>query len=259
MKQEQVVAKTKAKAGGDLWDSIRTLIYAILIAVGIRTFAYEPFHIPSASMYPTLLIGDYVFVSKFSYGYSRYSLLFSPPLFSGRVLDSEPKRGDVVVFRFPQDTSIDYIKRLVGLPGDRIQMKEGALYINGQPVQRRRVEDFEQRDHFGNVVGRTKQWEETLPNGVTYRTLDLYDFGREDNTGVFTVPAGHYFMMGDNRDNSQDSRVPVETGGVGFVPAENLIGRAEIRWISIEPSASLLKPWTWFGAFRWDRMFTGIR
>lgn len=259
MDQEQTVAKAKTR-GGDLWESLRTLVYAILIALGIRTFAYEPFHIPSESMLPTLLVGDYVFVSKYAYGYSRYSLLFSPPLFQGRILGSEPKRGDVVVFRFPLDTSVDYIKRVVGLPGDRLQMRDGALYLNGEPVKRRRVEDFERRDRFGNVVERNEQWEETLPNGVTYRTLNLYSFSREDNTGVFTVPDGHYFMMGDNRDNSLDSRVSssANPAGVGYVPADLLIGRAEVRWISIEPSASLLKPWTWFSALRWNRMFTGI-
>jgi signal peptidase I len=262
MDQEQVVGKPKTR-GGELWDSLRTLVYAVLIAVGIRTIAYEPFHIPSESMLPTLLVGDYVFVSKYAYGYSKYSLLFSPPLFQGRILASEPKRGDVVVFRWPHDPSVDYIKRLVGLPGDRIQMREGVLYLNGEAVKRRRVEDFERRDRFGNLVERNQQWEETLPGdgknpAVTYRTLDLYAYSASDNTGVYTVPPGHYFMMGDNRDNSQDSRVPLEVGGVGYVPSDHLIGRADVRWISIEPSATLLKPWTWFSALRWDRMFTGI-
>ncbi|HEX6959784.1 MAG TPA: signal peptidase I [Ferrovibrio sp.] len=257
MEQEHVVAKTKQRSG-DIWESLRTLVYAILIALGIRTFAYEPFHIPSESMLPTLLVGDYVFVSKFSYGFSRYSLLFSPPLFHGRILGSEPKRGDVVVFRWPRDPSIDYIKRVVGLPGDRLQMRDGVLYINGEPVKRKRIQDFERRDRFGNVQERIEQWEETLPNGVSFHTLNLFNFNAGDNTGVYTVPPHHFFMMGDNRDNSQDSRVPVEFGGVGYVPEENLIGRAEIRWISIDPSASLFKPWTWFGALRWNRMFTGI-
>ncbi len=257
MDQEQAVAKAKTR-GGDIWDSLRTLVYAVLIAVGIRTVAYEPFHIPSESMLPTLLVGDYVFVSKYAYGYSKYSIIFSPPIFEGRILASAPKRGDVVVFRWPRDPSVDYIKRVVGLPGDRVQIRDGALLINGEPVKRRRIEDFERRDRFGNVVERIAQWEETLPGGAVYNTLDLYNYNAGDNTGVYTVPAGHYFMMGDNRDNSQDSRVPVEVGGVGYVPADHLIGRAEVRWISIDQSASLLKPWTWFSALRWNRMFTGI-
>lgn len=257
MDQEQAVAKAKTR-GGDIWDSLRTLVYAVLIAVGIRTVAYEPFHIPSESMLPTLLVGDYVFVSKYAYGYSKYSIIFSPPIFEGRILASAPRRGDVVVFRWPRDPSVDYIKRVVGLPGDRVQIRDGALLINGEPVKRRRIEDFERRDRFGNVTERVEQWEETLPGGATYTTLNLYNYNAGDNTGVYTVPAGHYFMMGDNRDNSQDSRVPVEVGGVGYVPADHLIGRAEVRWISIDQSASLLKPWTWFGALRWNRMFTGI-
>jgi signal peptidase I len=257
MDQEQAVAKAKTR-GGDIWDSLRTLVYAVLIAVGIRTVAYEPFHIPSESMLPTLLVGDYVFVSKYAYGYSKYSIIFSPPIFEGRILASAPRRGDVVVFRWPRDPSVDYIKRVVGLPGDRVQIRDGALLINGEPVKRRRIEDFERRDRFGNVTERVEQWEETLPGGATYTTLNLYNYNAGDNTGVYTVPAGHYFMMGDNRDNSQDSRVQVEVGGVGYVPADHLIGRAEVRWISIDQSASLLKPWTWFGALRWNRMFTGI-
>jgi signal peptidase I len=257
MDQEQAVAKAKTRVG-DIWESLRTLVYAVLIALSIRTVAYEPFHIPSESMLPTLLVGDYVFVSKYAYGYSKYSLLFSPPIFEGRILDSAPKRGDVVVFRWPRDPSVDYIKRVIGLPGDRIQMREGALHINGEPVKRRRVEDFERRDRFGNVIDRERQWEETLPNGAIYRTLDINMYSSTDNTGVYTVPANHYFMMGDNRDNSLDSRIALESGGVGYVPADHLIGRADVRWISISDSASLLKPWTWFSALRWNRMFTGI-
>lgn len=257
MDQEQAVAKAKTRVG-DIWESLRTLVYAVLIALSIRTVAYEPFHIPSESMLPTLLVGDYVFVSKYAYGYSKYSLLFSPPIFEGRILATAPKRGDVIVFRWPRDPSVDYIKRVIGLPGDRIQMREGALYINGEPVKRRRVEDFERRDRFGNVIDRERQWEETLPNGVVYRTLDINMYSSTDNTGVYTVPAGHYFMMGDNRDNSLDSRIALEAGGVGYVPADHLIGRADVRWISISDSASLLKPWTWFSALRWNRMFTSI-
>lgn len=252
------MAKSKAEAetGSVLWDNLRTLFYALLIAGGIRSFAFEPFHIPSESMLPTLLVGDYLFVSKFAYGYSRFSMPYSPPLFSGRVLENVPERGDVAVFRYPGDTSIDYIKRVIGLPGDRVQMKDGELWLNGERVPRRRVADFEQRDRYGNLR-RERQYEESLPGGRTYLTLDM-NISDGDNTPVFTVPVGHYFVMGDNRDNSQDSRFQVISGGVGFLPAQNLVGRANIRWISVDDSAVLLKPWTWAGALRFGRMFTSI-
>lgn len=248
----------KREEASSLFDTLRTLFYAILIALGIRSFAFEPFHIPSESMLPTLLIGDYLFVSKYAYGYTRYSLLMSPPIFKGRIFESVPERGDVVVFRWPGDTSLDYIKRVVGLPGDRVQVRGGELWLNGQRVARKRLPDFEKRDIYGNVIERAAQYEETMPGGKSYLTLDLYT-SEGDDTPVFTVPAGHYFVMGDNRDNSQDSRFPVLRGGVGFLPAENLIGRAELRWLSIDSSASLLKPWTWFSGLRFERMFQPIR
>ncbi len=187
---------SSTKSEGGIGEAIRVVIHALIIAAIIRTFLFQPFNIPSGSMESTLLVGDYLFVSKYSYGYSHYSLPFSPPLFSGRILGSAPARGDVVVFRFPREDNIDYIKRVIGLPGDHIQMKEGLLYINDVPVKRERVADFVGEDPCGSgdATARVKQWQETLPNGVTYKTLDCVDNGYYDNTAVYVVPEGHYFM-----------------------------------------------------------------
>jgi signal peptidase I len=227
----------------------------LLIALVIRTFLFQPFNIPSGSMKATLLVGDYLFVSKFSYGYSHYSLPFSPPLFSGRIWGSEPQRGDVVVFRLPKDDSTDYIKRVIGLPGDRIQVTRGQLIINGQPVKRERVTDF--IDTEESVTPRAvRRWRETLPNGVSYETLDLEENAFLDNTQEYTVPAGHFFMMGDNRDNSTDSRV---LNQVGYVPFQNLIGRAQVIFFSIGEGERAWEFWRWPWSVRWDRLFTIVR
>src|SRR6476661_1715924 len=203
-----VTSGTKRKEGG-VAETVRVIIHALIIALVIRTFLFQPFNIPSGSMKATLLVGDYLFVSKYSYGYSKFSLPLSPPIFSGRLPgDWLPQRGDVVVFRLPKDTSTDYIKRVIGLPGDKIQVVDGVLNINGVPVKREK---------------------ETLPNGVSYYALDLVDNGFADNTQVYTVPADHYFMMGDNRDNSTDSRF----SQVGMVPFENIVGKAQIIFFSV--------------------------
>lgn len=235
-------------------ETLRTVVYAVLIALAIRTLAYEPFNIPSGSMLPTLLIGDYLFVSKFSYGYSRYSLPWSLPIIEGRIFNSEPERGDVVVFKLPADNKTDYIKRLVGLPGDRIQVKGGILNINGKPVERE-MQGVQQLPGFaGQSVGVT-EYIETLPNGRRHLIWERSDQEALDNTPEFVVPEGNYFAMGDNRDRSQDSRV---MSRVGFIPYENLIGRAEVLFFSHNGTAKFWEIWRWPGAIRFGRIASSI-
>ncbi len=231
-------------AMGEFVEIIKTVIYALLIALFLRVLFFQPFTIPSASMEPNLYEGDYIIVSKFSYGYSHHSIPFSPPLFSGRLLERPAHRGDVVVFKLPRDGHTDYVKRVIGLPGDRIQMRNGLLYLNGAQVQRQALASVREDTGYGYVRD-VARYRETLPGGKTYVTNDFGTDNDLDNTDVFLVPAGHYFMMGDNRDNSSDSRVAPEAGGVGYVPAENLVGRAQIILLSWNPGASILKPWTW--------------
>ena len=246
-------SKSSDAKTGNIKDSILTIVYAGLIALGIRSFAYEPFSIPSGSMIPTLLVGDYLFVSKFSYGYSRFSLPLSLPLFNGRIMFSEPERGDVAVFRLPTDTDKDYIKRIVGLPGDTIQIIEGILHINGVAVKRERREDYLLDNGFGSLR-RISRYLETLPNGHKYFINEEQgDESVSDNTVIYEVPAGHYFAMGDNRDNSSDSRF---LNQVGFIPRENLIGRAVVKFFSVEGAG--WKFWNWPSKARFSRFFDSI-
>jgi signal peptidase I len=223
-----------------VWRAIATYALSLILPLSIvllfRTFLFQTFNAPSASMTPTLLNGDYFFVSKYAYGYSHFSLPFSPPLFSGRIFASEPARGDVVVFRLPKDGVTDYVKRIVGLPGDRIQMKQGLLYINDTPVQRESLPQFAGGEVCGSDIrAAVKRWRETLPNGVSFETLDCVDNGFYDNTPMYQVPAGHYFVVGDNRDNSTDSRT---LAAIGYVPFENLIGRVGMLFFSRAPDGT---------------------
>lgn len=244
---------TGRRRSSGLWETVRTLIYAVLAALIVRTVAFEPFNIPSGSMIPTLLVGDYLFVSKYAYGYSKHSLPWSVPLFGGRILDGPPARGDIAVFKLPSDDETDYIKRIVGLPGDRIQVLGGVLHINGAAVERERMEDYGYRDRYGRERV-YRQYRETLPNGASYMTLDGTPRGSLDDTQVYTVPEGHYFAMGDNRDNSLDSRVR----SVGFIPAENLVGRAEFIFHSLADGTSIAELWNWPGDTRGERLFMAI-
>jgi signal peptidase I len=251
--------ETRSKGIGDWRETVKTIVYALAIALVVRTFFYQPFNIPSGSMKQTLLVGDYLFASKFAYGYSRYSLPFGLIPFEGRLFGAEPKRGDVVIFKLPRDNTTDYVKRVIGLPGDAIIVRDGLVYINGQVLP---------QTPAGEYVGPEAGWrakprfQETLPNGVTHYVLHWPQQAELDNVGPFKVPEGHYFMMGDNRDDSIDSRVSSRYG-VGYVPYENLIGRAELVFFSIaidDPNAfRLTSPWNWPFDVRWSRIFTLVR
>ncbi|MBL8702542.1 MAG: signal peptidase I [Alphaproteobacteria bacterium] len=239
-------------------ETVKTVAWAVVIAVMIRSFLFEPFTIPSNSMVPTLLTGDFVFVSKYSYGYSRYSFPFGIVPIDDRIWKGEPRRGDVAVFRLPTNTSENYIKRLVGLPGDRIQVTKGILHINGKPVTRERSDAC--RARAGRIEAAMTGYVETLPDGRKHCIFERSDEDWLDNTPEFTVPSGHYFAMGDNRDNSVDSRARNRDGSqpVGFVPAANLVGRAEIVWLSVDEDLRWYEFWRWPFSLRFGRMFTGI-
>lgn len=261
---------TRPKTSGGFAETVKTVAYAVAIALFIRTFFFEPFNIPSGSMIPTLLVGDYLFVSKYSFGYSRHSLPFSLPLIPGtdRAWFKAPERGDVAVFKLPTDNRTDYIKRIVGMPGDRIQVTQGVLIINGTAVPRLRVGEYVKGNNGHYQKGTL--YRETLPNGRQYKVLEYSDSGLADNTPEFLVPAGSYFVMGDNRDDSLDSRTRLSlrdfTGSTRdrdqlgwYVPSENLVGRAEFIFFSHDPSAAgWLEPWKWPQAIRFSRFFMAI-
>jgi signal peptidase I len=260
------------------------LLKLAAIVLIFRSFFFSPFSIPSESMQPRLLIGDYLIVSKWPYGFSRYSMPFNPPLFEGRIFGGLPERGDVVVFKGPPSQKDDYIKRAIGLPGDVIQMRAGLLEINGKPVKKTPMPDFvtpvtqgmrdavaleggdqpcwkpqyEEDAPDGGRQCRYRRFRETLPSGRSYETLDIGDAERGDDTEAFVVPADHIFFMGDNRDRSADSRFPADGRAIGFVPVENIVGRAQFVWFSTDGSARWILPWTWFSAARWNRFFEGF-
>jgi signal peptidase I len=258
------MAKSKSAIG----ETISTVFWAIVIAGAFRTLLFQPFWIPSESMKSTLLVGDFVFVNKFAYGFSRHSCPWSLCPISGRIMGSEPERGDVIVFRHPVNGS-DMVKRLIGLPGDKVQVLDGVLYLNGAAAPQTPDGTFEEvfeaqgpmasRPSCKNgipdkgAICQKDAFRETLPGGRSHAILNIEDGGFADNTDVFEVPPGHYFFMGDNRDNSQDSRFSQAVGGVGFVPAENLIGRAD-RVIFSSAGKRILYFWTW----RSDRLFVAV-
>ena len=235
-------------------DLLRTVGLALLIALVLRVFLFQPNTIPSSSMEPNLLTGDYMLVSKFDYGWSRHAVPFSPPLPAGRLNGKAPRRGDVIVFRLPRDPTQTWVKRLIGLPGDRVQVTGGVVSVNGVPI--RQTRDGQTQDPDSPEITVTRVWE-TLPDGRRYLTFDRGPDGAGDNTDVFVVPEGHVFAMGDNRDNSLDSRWPEEIG-VGYLPMDNLLGRARYVLVSWRIGASLFKPWTWVIHFQPGRMFQPV-
>lgn len=241
------------RAGDKLDDTMRTFFLAALIALSIRAFAYEPFNIPSSSMVPGLLIGDYLFVSKYSYGYSSLSSLFGVLPIKGRAFADEPARGDVVVFKLPKDNRTDYIKRIVGLPGDKIQVRSGLLYINGVAVDRRKIAQPTETQYLKPSPSAV-DYIETFPDGHQHVIREEGDNMSLDDTDVFIVPDRHYFAMGDNRDNSQDSRTP----NVGFIPADNLVGKAQLLFFSLDEKARFWEFWKWPSSVRWGRLFMKI-
>ncbi len=232
-------------------DNIKTIFYALIIAIVIRSLFFQPFYIPSSSMEPTLLIGDRIFVSKFTYGLSKHSFPFSPPIFNGRFFESIPTQGDLVVFKTPADNRTDYIKRLIGLPGDKIQFLDGEIYINENKILRKKI-DSNYKIRCGDFPFNVNAYEETLPNGKKY--IAVYNsINTTQNTELFIVPDNHYFFLGDNRDCSKDSRYLTS---VGYVKSVNLVGKAQIIFFSNDTiSGSIIKFWNWKNSLRLNRFF----
>ena len=244
----------RTRATNEMVEVGKTVFYALLIALVLRVLLFQPFTIPSASMEPTLLEGDYIIVSKYSYGFSRHSIPLSPPLFHGRLFFHQPSRGDVIVFKLPRDTKMDYIKRLIGLPGDRLQVKHGTVFVNDKPITQ--LPQGQTTIDLGGFMTKADVIREVQADSKkSYLTYQVDPTQPAENTDVYVVPEGHYFFMGDNRDNSLDSRFPQENDGVGFVPAENLEGKAQIILLSWSKGASLFKPWTWVMDARPSRFF----
>ena len=233
------------------YESLKTIFLAIFLALLIRSFILEPFNIPSGSMKPTLLIGDYLFVKKWAYGYSKHSLPFSIPIINNRIFYSKPERGDVLVFKTPEDNRTDYIKRVIGLPGDKIQIMNGVVFLNNEALPKLQIDNFIEENNIGKKIN-ISQYEETLFNKV-YKTLDLVNNGVADNTNLYVVPENHFFVMGDNRDNSQDSRFT----NLGFIPEDNLVGKAWLIFFSLENSR-FFEIWKWPKAIRFSRIFSSI-
>jgi len=245
------MSKTDEQSGSTILDTIKTLLVAGIIAISFRSVVAEPFNIPSGSMIPTLLVGDYLFVSKYSYGYSRYSFPFGIAPINGRVFEDTPQRGDVAVFRLPSNPSVDYIKRVIGLPGDVVQVKQGILHLNNTPVNRRLIGTVQPS---GLQSTADTVYRETLPDGREHMIQEVNDVQLFDNTQAFTIPEGHYFMMGDNRDNSRDSR----SSSVGVVPIENFIGKAQFIFFSVDQSARIWEIWKWPTSVRFSRIGSSI-